>query len=71
MENTTEADLKKVTCPCGHEFFRQFYVVREVSAIQSRTGQIEYVPIPVLVCVKCDKMLERPKQEEKPLIVGT
>jgi hypothetical protein len=53
-------DTKEVLCPCGHNFFKEVLNLREVSELLTGTGRKEYVPMPVLICDKCGKRVERP-----------
>lgn len=53
-------DLKGLACGCGHDRFRQSYLIKELSSIY--TGRnTEVHPIPILVCEKCGKIFEAPK----------
>ena len=53
-------DTKEVSCSCGSTLFQQLVSLREVSAIITKTGRNEYVPVAVMACVKCQKPFERP-----------
>ena len=55
------SDTEEVKCPCGHNYFQEFITMRRVSALVTGTGKDEYIPHPVLVCVKCEVRFERPK----------
>lgn len=56
-------DTEEVKCTCGSTLFRQLVSLRKVSALYTGTGRSEYVPVPTLVCDKCNTVFERPKLE--------
>jgi hypothetical protein len=68
MENVAEQqpnislkDTEEVKCTCGSALFQQAISLRRVSALLTGTGKDEYVPVSIIVCMKCDTMFERPK----------
>jgi hypothetical protein len=47
------SDTKVYACACGGETFAQGITLREVSALLSGTGKVEYVLANKIYCVKC------------------
>lgn len=41
---------------CGSYLFKEAYVLKEVSALISPTGQNELIPIPVWCCMECGEV---------------
>lgn len=55
-------DTNEVSCECGSTLFKQVINLREVSALLTGTGRVEFIPIAAgLACDKCGKLFERPK----------
>jgi len=52
-----ESAVSKV-CECGCEYFMPAVKVSTISALISPTGQMLTTQQPVLVCMKCHKLLE-------------
>ena len=52
------SDTEEVKCSCGSSLFKQAVSIRKVSAMLTKTGREEYVPIAALLCIKCDKVFE-------------
>jgi len=47
-------DSKTIACEeCGHETFKNEFLIKAVSALVSPTGKEVHVPIPVFACAKC------------------
>ncbi len=58
-EEISIKDTKEVTCSCGSTLFKQLASMREVPAALTGTQRIEYIPVSVMVCNKCEKVFER------------
>lgn len=41
---------------CGGSVFKDVFILRELSSLQSGTGKSEYIPQPVFLCVKCGQI---------------
>jgi len=51
-------DAKQRECVCGSKFFRLVMTVWTISALVSPTGQKLQVQQPVLICTKCEEVLQ-------------
>ena len=47
-----------IKCFCGSELFTNVYRILEVSKLVSKTGQTEFAPNPVFICMRCNKELD-------------
>jgi hypothetical protein len=47
----------EVKCECGKNIFTEATMIRKLPALLSPTGQLAYIPVPVLVC-QCGKVLK-------------
>ena len=47
-----------ITCECGNSFFQEAMMLRKWSRFASGLPTDQNVPIPVMVCTKCDKINE-------------
>jgi hypothetical protein len=45
-----------ITCECGNPFFQEAMMLRKWSRFASGLPTDQNVPIPVMVCTKCDKI---------------
>lgn len=62
-ENKPQISLKDTTevpCSCGSNIFIPAINMRKVSALFTGTGKEEYIPVQVVVCLKCSRPFERP-----------
>lgn len=51
-------DLDEFKCSeCESNVFQQAVKLKKLSALQSSTGNKSIVPVPVFICVKCQKEL--------------
>ena len=55
LKNAT--DVKCETC--GNEYFESLFMVKKLSALVSPTGEEMIIPIQVLACNKCKKIMQR------------
>ena len=47
-----------ITCECGNSFFQEVVILRKWSRFASGLPTDQNVPIPVMVCTKCNKTNE-------------
>jgi len=53
--------LSTITCPdCGSVYFDTVQTIKVISELQTQSGQKEFVPIPILRCVICSRIIEKP-----------
>lgn len=50
-------DVPSMTCKCGHKLWKAVAIVKKISALVSPTGKETIVPIQVLACDKCGRIL--------------
>lgn len=53
----TLIDSKTLQCECGSYIFEDAYILKKLSALISPTGKEEVIPISLLVCKECGKVL--------------
>jgi hypothetical protein len=61
MEQTLNVPLSQTTeiiCKCGGNIFTEGLILRKASKILMATSQDAIVPIPIMYCTKCNKVLE-------------
>lgn len=49
---------------CGSYFFREAFVLKEVSGLISPTGRNELIPIPLFVCADCGEVCPAQKNNK-------
>ena len=47
-----------ITCECGNSFFQEAMILRKWSRFASGLPTDQNVPIPVMICTKCNKINE-------------
>jgi hypothetical protein len=47
-----------ITCECGNHFFQEVMMLRKWSRFASGLPTDQNIPIPVMVCTKCNKINE-------------
>lgn len=62
IENAKMRDMllnsANVKCDCGNVIFMPGFVFKRVSKLVSPSGKDETVPIDVMICTKCGKILD-------------
>jgi hypothetical protein len=61
QEQQVRLDLNQttsITCECGNQFFQEVVILRKWSRLASGLPTDQNVPIPVMICTKCDKINE-------------
>lgn len=52
-------------CSCGHEYFHISFLLRQVPAMLSQSGQPELMPKPVYRCDSCESILTIKDEKKK------
>lgn len=56
-------DLIDLRCPeCDGVFFETLQRIKAISPLKSRSGQLEFLPIPILKCSSCGHIIENAKK---------
>jgi hypothetical protein len=45
-----------ITCECGNSFFKEVMILRKWSRLASGLPTDQNIPIPVMVCTKCNEI---------------
>ncbi len=51
--NINPNDLTEIKCKCGSEFFKQSFMLKKLSIIQSPDGQERIIPVQIMLCERC------------------
>jgi uncharacterized Zn finger protein len=71
------SDLTDLECPnCNDIYFETINNVKVISPLKTRSGEIEFLPIPLLKCTLCGHIIKNPKdvyenQRSKKLSIVT
>jgi uncharacterized Zn finger protein len=53
------SDMEDIICPgCQNKYFKNVLRLKKVSALYSPSGQETIMPIPVIACEKCGKIVK-------------
>ncbi|GJQ43794.1 MAG: hypothetical protein JETCAE03_32920 [Ignavibacteriaceae bacterium] len=56
--NLKITDLEDLKCECGSIFFDSKTRIKKISALYTQSGKAEYMPIEIVTCKECGKILE-------------
>lgn len=53
------SQVKNVRCVCGNEYWKQVFILKKLSAIQSPTGHEAITTVPGFLCSNCGLPVEK------------